>query len=509
MSGSEPPQPAKRHKFRRTKRSRLWRQNLAREQLVERAEEPTPPAARSRVAVEKSGAESAKKKPGQVRRRAETRSDPPQPTTHAATAGANRRVGFITMGVSALLVAGGVYLAARGSDTPVPGPTTSQAPPVPRQIMDVVPRGATIVVTADLRALRSSPLVAPYLGGQSLPGLGDVPRICGFDPIAMVDQIAIAVPQEGEADFGIAALGGFSDSSMTDCARKIVDARGGRSLVSSSGPFRSVRDAASPSAGEIAVKSGLLLWGGGQYLRTMVSTADGTQPGLPADSFHSRMRAELSGYETAQATILLSDSQRANVADEITKAQGSKEGGRPPVALAYVSGAALGVRLVGDAASLLLVVVADKASQSGEVKAWLESMLVDAAQGMTAKLLGLAPLVERIRLSIVGTTVRAELDASVAELETVVDRAMTLRNLLRDQPLEQPPGPQPESPPATSASASASAAPSASVAPSSTPPEPHPTASASSTSAPPPKKRKPKPEQAKPEATTPPAPAPQ
>lgn len=496
MSGS----PPKRHQFRRSKRSRLWRQNLAREQAEERPEAPAPPTKKGTVRRASGPAEPPKKSAKSAPRRAEPRSDPPEPTTthpaqsiegQGADSRTSRRIGFLAMGASALLVAGGVYLAARGSDATVPGPTSSQAAPaLPRNMMEVVPRGATIVVTADLRALRSSPLAAPYLGGQSVPGLGDVPRICGFDPIAMVDQIAIAVPEDGEADFGIAAMGGFSDSAMADCARKIVEARGGRSLVSSAGPFRSVRDAASPTAGEIAVKPGLLLWGGGQYLKTMVSTADGTQPGLESDSFHTRMRTELQGYETAQATILLSDSQRANVADEITKAQG-----RAPVALAFVSGAALGVRLVGDSASLLLIVVADKASQSGEVQAWLESVLADASEGMTAKLLGLTPLVSRIRLSVVGSTVHAELDANVAELETVVDRAMTLRNLLRNQPEQVQPQPQPEPP------VPGSATPSASVIPSAIPPSPSVSASASppapASSAP--KKRKPKPEQPKPQ----------
>lgn len=347
-----------------------------------------------------------------------------------------RGVRIAVAALAATLVAGGVYLATRTPDAPV----ATEAPAAPKGLLDAIPAGALAVVTADVRALRASPLAAPYLGGsRSVPGFDDVRQACGFDLIASVDELAIAIPEGGDADFGIVAMGGFSDSAILDCASKVVESRGGEPVVSTLGSFKSVRDAASQaSSGETAARpGGLLLWGGGPYVRTMIDAADGAAPTLRGGSLHEKLRAELTGYETIQISYVFSDAQRAIVADEITQAQG-----RAPAVLAHVVGAGLGVRLVGDKTALLLVLVADDPSHAPELRAWIEQSKKEASSGLASRLLGVGGLLDRVEMQTTGTTVRAKLDATVSEIDSIVDRAFKVRAMLQKQ--EEQPQPQPD-----------------------------------------------------------------
>jgi hypothetical protein len=382
--------------------------------------------------------------------------DEPRPREQrpAAPARPRSRATIAALAVAGALVAGGIYLATRPPAAPA-----APAAPVARgsAILDAVPAGALAVITADVRALRASPLAAPYLGGsRSVPGFDDVRQACGFDLIASVDELAIAIPDGQEADFGIVATGGFADAAILDCASKVVQARGGSPVVTSIGSFKSVRDSSSQaSSGETATRpGGVLLWGGGPYVRTMIDAAEGKVPSVRGSSVHDRLRAELSGFETVQATYAFSQTQRAAVADEIQKAQG-----KAPSVLAHVIGAGLGVRLVDQKASLSLVLLADDPAKVGELSGWLADTKRGAASGVPAQLLGAAPLLERATVSASGALVRVSLDATVGEIEGILDKALAIRAMLEK---EARPAPLPP-PPALDASASASAPPTSSA----------------------------------------------
>lgn len=363
----------------------------------------------------------------------------------------------LAIALAVALGAGGIYLAARSPAAPAsPSAMTENVPSAPaRGLFDAIPSGAMIVINADVRALRASPLAAPYLGGgQSVPGFGDIQKVCGFDPIATIDEIAIGVPAAEDASFGVVATGGFSDATILDCASKVVRARGGRPETASIGSFKSVRDAASPSSGETAARAGgPLVWGGGSYLRAMLEAADGRSANIRADAMHGKLRGELTGYETVQATFVLSEKQRATIADEMQKAQG-----KAPAALAHVVGASLGLRLVNDKASILVVVLADDPANAGDVRAWLESSKKDASASLASKLLGASPLLDRADLEVRGGAVHARLEAQVSEIEGIVERALQFRALLEKRPPPAPsssePAPSAPSPSAPSPSAS-------------------------------------------------------
>ncbi len=325
---------------------------------------------------------------------------------------------------AALAVLGAVSLGVYWKHRQTPEPV---APTEARSALGGIPQGSMLLVTADLRALRASPLAAPYLGGErTVPGLGSLRETCGFDPILSVDEIALGVPEAGDADFGISALGSFSDESIIGCATKVISARGGRPLASNIGQFKSVRDLDAPASGEIAARhGGVLLLGGGGYLRNMIDAADGNVPSARGDTRHTEQLALLAGFETVRASLVLSDTQRATIADEV-----AKSGGKAPPALVGIRAAALGVRLSGDRASLVAVVRTDGTSHALSLASLIEESKNDARQGMAVQMLGVAPLLDRMKVSVDAGDIRVELDVSVRELEDVIDRAAKIRQLM-------------------------------------------------------------------------------
>ena len=70
-----------------------------------------------------------------------------------------------------------------------------QRPDLRQGALDAVPNGALLVVTAELGALRSSAIGGRFLQeGREIPGLGKVRDVCGFGPLEVLSEVAIAVP---------------------------------------------------------------------------------------------------------------------------------------------------------------------------------------------------------------------------------------------------------------------------------------------------------------------------
>ena len=105
-----------------------------------------------------------------------------------------------------------------------------RAPDVAAHAIDAVPAGALLVATADLAALRASPVGAPFLReGREIPGLGKVRDVCGFDPMDTLTEVAVAIPAQGDTgEFGLVASGPIDDEALLACASKVIEARCGR-----------------------------------------------------------------------------------------------------------------------------------------------------------------------------------------------------------------------------------------------------------------------------------------
>src|SRR5437773_541082 len=90
--------------------------------------------------------------------------------------------------------------------------------------LDAIPSGALLLATADLAALRASPVGAPFLHeGREIPGLGKVRDVCGFDPIDTLTEVALAIPAAGDAgEFGLSAAGDVDADALVACASKVI-----------------------------------------------------------------------------------------------------------------------------------------------------------------------------------------------------------------------------------------------------------------------------------------------
>ncbi len=369
---------------------------------------------------------------------------PEAPAAPVSKAGRPRRFA-IAAGVLVALAAGGLYYGLSRPD----GPAPIEPREAPQSALDAVPAGATLLVTIDLEALRKSPLAAPYLAGErSIEGIGKIRDACGFDPLASVNQLVLAVPEAYDADFGVVAAGTVADGPVLDCATKVIAARGGKPVSSSLGSFRTVRDMDAPTTGEIAVRAGgPILFGGGAFLRAMVDSVDGMLPSVRTEPAHTELRKELAGFESVQATLALSKKQRAVIAQELASTPSA------PNAIGAVSALAVGVSLVEESAKIKIVVLCDDGPSASALVTLANDARKNAGQTPQAAVLGAAPLLERLALEAHGAKVIATLEASVTELDTIVERAMQFRAMLEGgRPGTEPSGAVPPPPPTSSAS---------------------------------------------------------
>jgi len=339
------------------------------------------------------------------------------------------RNALVIAGVSAVAIAAGAWIW-RERQTPERTPNA----------LDAIPNDAMLVATADLGALRRSGAAAPLLSEtREIPGLGPVRQVCGFDPLANLTEIAVAVPASGDSgELGLVAAGAIDDEALLACASKVIEARGGRSVVNTIGTFRTVRDATmSTSGAEIAVrKGGPVLLGAGTYLRAMIDTADGHVPSIQGDPAHARLAGEV-GAGSVRVTVVLTPEQRRTLAEELAAsgAQGSPAGA--------VTGIGLSVTL-GARVDLHGVVACDAAKACAELSGVLDGKRAAGADDMLVRLVGIGAVLERMRITPTGDRIHARVDMATDEATTLIERILALRAASRRGDDERPRRPREE-----------------------------------------------------------------
>lgn len=330
---------------------------------------------------------------------------------------------MVLLAVGALGV--GAYLAGPGRGSP---PELAHDAPAPRGLglEDAVPLDTTVLVSVDLVKLRSTRFGEALLGrDRQVDGVGRLRELCGFDPLELVRELAVVVPAREGADFGVVAVGSFAADPIVACASKLIERRGGQPLRSSIGGFVTVRDAKSVDGeGELAVRSGMLLLGGGAYLRTLVDTAEGKLPRIEQGGAHAELRAELDPGLTAAATIVLTPAQREVIREELAASTSAV-----PRTLGQVRAAALGLRLEGETLHAMATVAADDDASAAALLELVSALRDEAAKSPAAAVLGTAELLRRARLERRGRGVYARVEATTAELDRAGARAAELRGL--------------------------------------------------------------------------------
>jgi len=332
------------------------------------------------------------------------------------------------LGALVLVAALGLCLFAINKGRAIPPGLSSRA-------LDAVPAGAIVVAVADLEAIRKSPIGAKLLAGdRDIPGLGKVRDVCGIDPMDRVREVAIVVPAGGdEGDFGLVASGDVPDEALLACASKVIEARGGRPIVTSVGSFRTVRDATMVLSGaEIAVKKGgPILLGAGAYLRAMIDAADGRVPSIRSSVAHARLTEQVRGA-TLRATIVLTPKQREDLAQNLADQGGPRSAG------AIVAGA-LGVA-VGPTVAIHGVIACADVASCAEVATLLQKTRDRRAADVATRIVGFSHILEAIQIQAEGETIQISVELPVDEAATLLERLLVLRGVRHPMP---PPSAQP------------------------------------------------------------------
>jgi hypothetical protein len=335
------------------------------------------------------------------------------------------RNGLFLLAIAAVCSAGLVWVAQR-----------RQAPELRGRALDAIPSGALLVATANLTALRASPVGAPFLReGREIPGLGKVRDVCGFDPMDTLTEVALAIPAAGDAgEFGLSAAGDGDAEALLACAAKVIERRGGRPVITSIGSFRSVRDAAAGvSGGEIAVrKGGLLLLGGGAYLRAMIDAADSRTPSIRSSVAHGRL-AEEAGDASVRVTVVLTPDQRKALAEELTN------GGEAGSPAASIAAGALGAKL-GASVDLHGVIACDGDAAAKSLAVTLKAARDDRASDFGTRLVGFSAVLEQLQIEPKGPMIHARVSVPADQAVTLAERLVTLRSFRHPMP-DTPPSP--------------------------------------------------------------------
>jgi hypothetical protein len=318
--------------------------------------------------------------------------------------------------------------------------------------IDAVPADAFLVVTLDLDLLRASPLGAPLLSGpgRSLLADKDIAATCGFDPLDRMREIAVAVPVEDDTgEFGIAIRADVGKDELVDCARKVVEARGGGDPVTirQSGSFTLVEPA--DSASVVAKRyptlayreGGPFLIARGPWLGTMIDTAEGKLPSARRESRHLALRSELGQTSDDHpvlalvATVILPRPMRERIRREMGAEVAGQPGDRDsPALMAGVLGvesAGIGIR-VGDAkgsdTEAVIELHCEDDAACAAVARIVDKQRRNWSGDLRARLLGVGPLLDNLTVETTKTTLRASTHAPSADAASWLGRVLELRS---------------------------------------------------------------------------------
>lgn len=192
-----------------------------------------------------------------------------------------------------------------------------------------VPKESFLVARVDVPTLRASPLYAAVVGEEGPSkalGLDEIGRGCGFDPIARVDELVLAIPEgEAKGTFGVAAKVRIDESELATCAERLTAARGAKTTPKTVGSFHVLeQEKGERSAPGLAFREGgLLVVAEGSWLSSMLAAAEGTHPRAFVKDLHADLAKTLESdpqlvRPTILATAVLPTSLRERLKAELS-----------------------------------------------------------------------------------------------------------------------------------------------------------------------------------------------
>lgn len=321
----------------------------------------------------------------------------------------------------------------------------AKGPHVVHDPLTAVPSNAFIVVNIDVRSLASSPLGAALAGEKGAHagaffGVDSIEGTCGFDPLPHVEGIAISVPEgDTHGELGIAVTGDIPKGSLVQCAKALIEKRGGTWSMRESSSYSVVSENNEHGA-EIAFREGgPVLVGRGEWLERMIDTVEGRSKSMavPNDDLHHALRADVATSDPEAkalvASAVLPRDLRDRIGAELVEAP---DGGEAPGNAAMqgvlgVSGVSLAVR-AGKAHEETRVVgelrcdgdptAADIACKKVETLILHERLKLSG--DVRVRLSGLGPLVDGLQTQVAGGALTLKTSAPSDTLARVLTRML-------------------------------------------------------------------------------------
>jgi hypothetical protein len=287
-----------------------------------------------------------------------------------------------------------------------------------RPALAMIPPGPAFLLTLEVGKLRREGNVAKLLA-QRLPEISRLAERCGFEPLAELETLALAVPgadarlaQLSSDEFGAVATGRWAKARVLRCAELTIVDRKGEPALTRIGSFSTIRDRR--GGGELAVRDGgpLILSGGG-YFRALLDYAESSKPGAePAasrDRVHAELRRALGPDSPLLATWLLPERWTERFV-------GERDASLSPLAEIR----ALGLRAAFDRTpSVDAILGCTSEPACGNVLTFLEGLRQTLRPELDGDpLLGLAL---RVRIEQKNAQIRLRLPLESGELETLLD----------------------------------------------------------------------------------------
>lgn len=314
-----------------------------------------------------------------------------------------------------------------------------------------LPGGTFLAITADADALRRSPVIAQLLGGERGDALGvkSLEEPCGFDPLARIREIAVAVPEEGEpGDFGVAARVDATGEELARCADRIGEKKGKRASFTKQGDTFVIDDAA-PGGRRIAYRparegSGILLVATPRWLGAMLAALDGTGPRIDSDATHATLRSALEkgGPPSLVVTAALPKAVRERIRRDLDREPGSDDGRETMVGILGVYGAGLAVALGPTEARFQLELLCEAPAQCEATRTWLERKRFSLTRDLAARLVA-GPFIDSFQVETRGATLGASARGNADDLARAVQRVLDARGERRPDGRDRAPAPSP------------------------------------------------------------------
>jgi len=324
------------------------------------------------------------------------------------------------------------------------------------QPIDAVPKDSFLVATVNLAELRRSPIYESIFGGgpatpsalvagktMSALGMGGFAQACGFDPLARVEKLAIAVPEGDEhGEFGIAARVQVTQAEIETCARALDSARGGRTTSRATrnvGDFTVLEDAGGRGIGYGGNGTGgLLIISKGSWFEAMIGSAEHKKATIEESREHNALRTALTSRAiresgrapTAVVTAVLPRALRDRLKGEMTEEQSHVDSSGDS-SVAIMNGV-LGVSAVGIAlragergqnVDARAELVCDDAAACAAVKELILKKKFAWSRDLGLRMIGFGALIDSLEIEHDGVNLHASVSVSANQLSSAIDRA--------------------------------------------------------------------------------------